>query len=309
MTDATVMNEAAMNTIQERDADGSIWAAYVELTKIRIAAMVLLTVVVAGFLAAGNKTDLLLLFNVVVGVFFVSASGSALNQYLERYTDFLMPRTAGRPLPDQRLSAGQVASFGAITFGIGIGYLFAAVNWQAGVCGLATWFIYVFVYTPMKMKTAWNTTIGAIAGAMPILMGALATTGTIPPLVWIFFTVLFLWQFPHFMAIAWLYREDYTEGGLKMLTVTDPSGKHAGWTAIGTAITIIPVSLLPVIWMQSRNMIGVYVVLVGVCGLVYLLASFRFARHVNDTSARKLLRVSLLYLPVFMVLLALGTQF
>lgn len=281
----------------------SLVGDYVELIKPRIALMVLLTVIVAGFLAAGGAVSVWGLLNVSIGVLLISASGSAWNQYLERYTDFLMPRTALRPLPDHRLTANQVTTFGAITFGAGIAYLWAVVGLAAMFLGLATWFLYVLVYTPMKLRTWWNTAVGAVAGAMPVLIGAVGAGGRVSPLAWGLFVILFLWQFPHFMAIAWLYRRDYTEGGLKMITVVDPSGRLAGWHAIVCAWAVLIASVATGLLATS---LGAQIVVAGMGGLLgvwYLAASIQFARHMDDGTARRLLRVSLIHLPL--VLLAL----
>ncbi len=284
----------------------SLIGDYVELMKPRIALMVLLTVIVAGFLAAGGSTSVLALVNVSIGVLLISASGSAWNQYLERYTDFLMPRTALRPLPDQRLTANQVTAFGAITFGAGVVYLGTVVGSLPLLLGLSTWFLYVLVYTPMKRRTWWNTAVGAVAGALPVLIGAAGTGSHVTGPVWGLFAILFLWQFPHFMAIAWLYRRDYAEGGLKMITVVDPSGKLAGVHAIVGAIALLLVSVATAFCFSS---VVARSVVLGICGLVglwYLASSILFARRLDDEAARQLLHVSLLHLPLVLLALVLA---
>lgn len=226
-----------------------------------------------------------------------------MNMYLERYSDFLMPRTASRPLPAQRLSSTEVATFAAITFGVGVAFLFAAVNWQTAVCGIANWILYVFIYTPLKGRTHWNTEIGAVAGAMPIVMGSLAATESVGLVCWAFFGVLFLWQFPHFMAIAWMYRDQYRKGGLKMLTVTEPTGAAAGRKSVVTGILLIAVSLLPVLGMRTQIHVAVFALIAVLLGLYYLKAAIAFNASRTDLIARRLLRVSLLYLPAYMLLL------
>ena len=280
--------------------------AYVELTKLRISVMVLLTFAVGAFLAAnatGASVSPLVFLGAIVGMLAIAASGNAMNMYLERYSDFLMPRTADRPLPAQRLSATEVATFGAVTFGISIGCLLALVNWETAVCAVANWILYVFVYTPLKRRTHFNTEIGAVAGAMPIIMGSLATTQTVGLVCWAFFGVLFLWQFPHFMAIAWMYRDDYRKGGLKMLTVTEPTGAAAGRKAIVTGVLLIAVSLIPMMAMRTQIHAGIFAVVAIVLGWKYLKAAIAFNSTRTDPVARKLLRSSLLYLPLYMVLL------
>ena len=280
--------------------------AYMALTKMRISVMVLFTFAVAAILAAhatGTPLNLGVLMGALIGMLMVAASGNAMNMYIERYSDCLMPRTAKRPLPAQQLSTIEVATFGAVTFGIGMAFLFAAVNWQTAVCGIANWILYVFIYTPLKRKTPLNTEVGAVAGAMPIIMGSLAATASVGLIGWSFFGVLFLWQFPHFMAIAWMYRKQYEAGGLKMLTVTEPTGLAAGRKAIVTGVMLIGVSLLPVFTLSTQVhgwLFGIVAVLLGV---YYLKAAIAFYYSRTDAVARRLLRVSLLYLPLYMIAL------
>lgn len=280
--------------------------AYVELTKLRISVMVLFTFGVAAILEGqlvGPGIGLGALTAALVGMLAIAGSGNAMNMYLERYSDFFMPRTAGRPLPAQRLSATEVVTFGAVSFGVGVAFLFTLVNWQTAVCGMANWILYVFVYTPMKRHSHLNTEVGAVAGALPIVMGALAASGGIGLVCWSFFGVLFFWQFPHFMAIAWKYRHQYKAGGLKMLTVTEPTGLAAGRKAVVTAIMLIVVSLVPIAVMDSYLRIGIFVVGAIALGVYYLRPSIEFCKNRNDQTARKLLRSSLLYLPLYMMLM------
>ncbi len=280
--------------------------AYMALTKMRISVMVLFTFAVAAILAAvttSTPLSLSMLFSALIGMLMVAASGNAMNMYIERYSDCLMARTAKRPLPAQQLSTPEVAMFGAITFGVGLAFLFAAVNWQTAVCGIANWILYVFIYTPLKRKTPLNTEVGAIAGAMPIIMGSLAATATVGLINWSFFGVLFLWQFPHFMAIAWMYREQYEAGGLKMLTVTEPTGIAAGRKAIVTGVLLIGVSVLPALALRTQVHGWLFAVVAIVLGVYYLKAAIRFYRSRTDAIARGLLRVSLLYLPLYMIAL------
>ena len=282
-------------------------AAYVELTKLRISVMVLITFVVAALIATGGViNDWASFVMAIIGMLAIAASGNSLNMYIERYSDFYMNRTAKRPLPNQRLSASEVALFGAITFGIGLGFLLS-VNLPIAICGLANWILYVFVYTPLKRTTWLNTEVGAVAGAMPIVMGSLATTGTIGFTNLIFFTVLLLWQFPHFMAIAWIYKDDYARGGLKMLTVVDPTGKRAGRKAVFTAVLIVIIGVLPAMMMRTPVHTWVFAVIVTLLAMVYLKASMQFSKSLDEPSARKLLRVSLLYLPLYMFTLAIAS--
>lgn len=283
--------------------------AYWELTKPKISTMVLVSIVVAAFVANPGKTPVWSLLHVALGMFLVAASGNAFNMYLERYTDFLMPRTAKRPLPDQRLSANAVATFGAICLGAGLTYLLMTLNVATFVCAAITWLLYVWVYTPMKTMTWLNTEVGAIAGALPILTGGLATTETISLPVWSFFAVLVCWQFPHFMAIAWIYREQYRLGGMQMLTVVDPSGARAGRKAIVMAVATWVASLWPLVVIPNTWAAVSFGVILTVLASWYLLAAIRFFRLRDNDTARRLLRVSVMYLPLYMLVLAVYSRY
>lgn len=287
-------------------AKSGVMRAYFELTKPRISMMVLITVVVAALLGSPTWPSLLVLVNASIAIALIAASGNAFNMYIERYSDLLMPRTATRPLPEQRLSASQVATFGAICFGIGVSFMATAINLQTALCGVGTWVLYVLIYTPLKSRTHYNTEIGAVAGAMPILLGCLATSGTINAIGWIFFAVLFCWQFPHFMAIAWMYRKQYEQGGLKMLTVVEPTGVAAGRKAIAYSILTWAVSILPIFTFDSLIVQILFAVLATLVAYYYFVASVNFMRDRNQQTARKLLRVSITYLPAYMLLLVAG---
>lgn len=283
-------------------ASESKFKYYVELTKPRITTMVLITVAVAAYVANPYSTNWVALLHVVVGTFFIAASGSAFNQYLERFTDFMMKRTAKRPLPSNHLTAREVTVFGAITFGMGISYLVLQVNLLSALLGLATWILYVVFYTPMKVKTSWNTFVGAIAGALPILMGAAGTLNSINLQSWLFFAVLFFWQFPHFMAIAWMYRHDYRKGGLVMLTVTEETGRSSGWLAVWTAVIMYFVCVPLAFNMSGISRIVFIVATILLCSY-YLFGSIQYLQERNDQNAKKLLRISIIFLPLFMLFL------
>ena len=278
---------------------------FVILSKPRISVMVLLTVAVAGWISKSSSIATWPLIHGMIGLFFVSASGCALNQYLERYVDWLMPRTAKRPLPDDRLTATQVAVFGAITFGFGIGYLWMLTNWQTAAIAGGTWVLYVWIYTPLKAITWLNTYVGAVAGAAPVFIGSTSVMdGTITTATWALFGVLYIWQFPHFMAIAWLYREDYELGGLKMVTRHDPQGIRTGWHAVIFAVLLLPLLAFSS-W--STHPLGIAILLVNLAlGGYYVLVSHRFNQSTNDVTARKLFRYSLLFLPCYLALLSLA---
>ena len=208
---------------------------YLELTKPKISVLVLVTVAVAMFVGNAGLPSPWLLLNALAGTALVAASASALNQRLERRTDALMERTATRPLPAGRLSERDALVFGIVTIVAGLAYLAVVVNWLTAILGALTWLLYVPLYTPLKRTTPLNTVVGAIAGALPTLMGWAAVGGSFSLAAGggglkaaTLFLIVYLWQFPHFMAIAWIYRRQYAAAGLKMLTVVDPSGCRGG---------------------------------------------------------------------------------
>lgn len=278
-------------------------ADYLELTKPKIGVMVLITVAVAAFVADWGPPGGWLLLHTLLGTALVAASASALNQWLERDTDALMARTADRPLPAGRLNGTQVLTFGFACIVLGVAYLALCVSWLTAALGLLTWAMYVVVYTPLKRRTPANTAVGAVAGALPVLMGWTAVGAPLDLRAWSMFLIVFLWQFPHFMAIAWIYRRDYDGAGLKMLSTVDPSGLRAGVQAILAALVLVPVSLVPCL---SQPAAGFLLVWALALGLAQLACAVMFFWQINESSARWLLFASLLYLPAMMGLLALG---
>ncbi len=285
-------------------------ADYVELTKPRIATLVLIAVGTSGLVARWGQPNLWVLLHALLGTLLVAGSASAMNQLIERQRDSMMPRTAERPLPAGRLGNGQVLAFGLITFLAGVVYLALATNWTAASLAILSWVLYVLVYTPLKGITAANTMVGAVAGALPMLIGWTAVGGTlnatVDPRGWALFFVLFLWQFPHFMAIAWLYREQYARAGFQMLTVVDPSGRQAALQAVTSTLVLLPVSLVPSV-MSAGSGLWWHLGLTALLGLTMLVFAIRFSRQRDDRSARQLLRASLLYLPLVLACLVVAT--
>jgi heme o synthase len=277
-------------------------ADYVELTKPRIVVLELVTVVVAAHLASPWGLQPLVLLHTVFGAALVAASAGAFNQWWEQSTDGQMVRTSNRPLPSGRLSADQVIVFGTITLAMGMAELFLGVRAITAGFALATWLVYVLVYTPLKTRSPLNTAVGAISGALPILIGWTATGTAIDMRALAVIAVMFLWQFPHFMAIAWLYRADYARGGQRMLTVVDPTGLRAGGQALVAALALVPVSLVPAMSPQAGSP-GVYSAWAILLGVGQVIAATLFLIHRDDRSARRLLRASLLYLICWMGLL------
>lgn len=279
---------------------------FVELTKPRIATLVLVTVAVAAWLAAWGPTDQGVLWHILLGTALVAASGSAMNQWIERRSDARMPRTAGRPLPAGRLSSGEVLLFAALTVLAGIAYLAIVINFRAAATAAITWVLYTLVYTPLKARSIYNTALGAVAGAMPVLIGWSAVGGHFDLLAATLFMIVYLWQFPHFMAIAWIYREDYAAAGLRMLPSVDPSGARTGMQAVVAALVLLPVSLIPAV----THVLPLHFALCTLTlGASYIAAALWFLIHKDDSSARLLLWVSLIYLPSQMGTLALMPLF
>jgi protoheme IX farnesyltransferase len=265
--------------------------------------MALFTVVIGYLLAAGPQVQLRILIHTLVGAGLVAAGGSAFNQLLERRTDARMKRTAHRPLPAGRLSPEEVGAFGATLSGAGLAYLAATVPAAATIAAFLTFAIYVFIYTPLKKVTSWNTVVGAVPGALPPVIGwcaagdrADAHGGAI------LFLVLFLWQLPHFLAIAWMYRFEYQRAGYRMLPGTDPTGRRTAVVMTGTALSLFAVSLLAIPAGLAGWLYGVGAALVGIW---FVLQTLRFGRDRTDRTAKKVLRASLLYLPIVLGLLVL----
>src|SRR4030095_5798082 len=224
----------------------------------------------------------------------LSSGIATLNQFIERDLDGLMRRTADRPLPSGRLFRIEALWFGVrVSAGAEV-YPAALVNTLTSLLGLTIIAGYLFVYTPLKTRTSLSTAIGAFPGAMPPLMGWVAARGEIDIAAWVLFAILFLWQFPHFLAIAWMYREDYGRGGIRMLPVVEPDGRVTGQQIIAYAVMLVPVSLLPTVLGISGK---VYLVADVVLGLLLLVCSVRAAISKSNQHARQLLLASVIYLP------------
>ena len=281
----------------------SKFADYLELTKPRIAVLELVTVTMAAFTASWSVPDLGLLAWLLLGTTLVASGASAFNQWLEIATDARMPRTADRPLPAGRISARQAFTFGFVTTVSGALVLAYQVNLTTAALGLATWFLYVVVYTPLKRITPLNTVVGAVAGAIPVLMGWAAVDVHLGLPAAALFMIVFLWQFPHFMAIAWLYRDDYARGGMKMATVVDPTGRSAARQSFFAALALIPVSLLPAMLHSAGPM---YFAWAALLGTLQLGCAAWFLLDQNERTARVLLRATLIYLPSLLLMLMLG---
>ncbi|QDU48611.1 heme o synthase [Gimesia panareensis] len=275
-------------------------ADYLELTKPRISTMALISVALGYTLGSAHSWSLLPLVHALLGIGLVAVGCNSLNQLLEIKSDKLMPRTTGRPLPSGRLSVSEVLVFGILCALAGIFYLALMVNLLTAFLSMLTLVLYVVVYTPLKRCTSFCTTIGAIPGAMPPILGWTAAGGTLNTASFSIFAIMFLWQFPHFLAIAWLYRHQYHQAGLKMLPAADPAPRMIGWMCVIYATLLIPVSLLP----QYVSLAGsVYSAVALVLGIAYLIFSVRFLKDETRQTARELIWCSLIYLPVLLITL------
>lgn len=273
---------------------------FVELCKPRIATLVLFVVIASGFVATFGQVDPLQLLNVSIGAVLVAASASASNHWLEQHRDARMRRTQQRPLVAGRISQWEALTFITVTLMAGIAYLLFTVGITSTIAGALTWILYVLIYTPLKIVSPTNTAVGAVAGAMPVIIGWGATGADLDWRCWALFLTLFLWQFPHFMAIAWIYREQYGRAGMKMLTVVDPSGVRAGIQSILAAIAVIPVSVLPLLSTPTPWAVA-GVAVVAILGLMQLALAMWFAWRRDEISARTLMRGTLIYLPLVLL--------
>jgi protoheme IX farnesyltransferase len=280
----------------------SAWRDFYELVKPRMNLLILGTTTVGFSIAARTTAEWTRLPNTLFGTALCAASAAILNQYLEREYDGLMPRTAQRPLPTGRIAPVHALVLGIVTGILGGLYLLLFVNWMTAMLGSATLLSYVLVYTPLKRVTTLNTIVGAIPGAVPPMMGWTAVTGSLAAPAWALFGVLFVWQIPHFLAIATLYREDYRLGGFKMLPVNDPTLRATGRQILLYSAAMLPVSLLPTMVGVSGEIYTIAAVLLGVGFFAFCMSC---ATRRTRAEARKLFFASIIYLPVLLAVLML----
>ncbi len=273
---------------------------WVSLLKPRITLMVLVTAVFGAFLAGRDFPDLAVLLALLIGTASVAGGASALNQVWERDTDALMARTANRPLPAGRIGRDSALAFAVVLSVAGLVILAAGTNLLTAAVGLVSLVAYVFVYTPLKRRTSLSTVIGAVPGALPPVMGWTAASGQLEAGAAVLFGILFLWQLPHFLAIAWLCRDDYRSAGFPMLPVVDPGGRSTGRQTILYASTLVPVSLLPV----ALGLGGATYFLGALAlGLLFLAVSVAFSLSFSRLAARRLLLASVVYLPALLAVM------
>ncbi len=287
----------------EEAAAHSLLSDYMALTKPRIVLMVVLTTAAGYWLGARASGRPLDWVSVLVGTALVAAGASAWNQAIEGGRDARMRRTARRPVPQGRVGVIAALVFGAVLGLTGAGLLTMVRPLAAGVA-VATFVLYVAVYTPLKPVTTLNTVIGAVPGALPPVIGWAAATGGLGIEAWSLFLIVFLWQFPHFLSIAWVHRADYARAGHRMLPLIDPDGSRTSRQAVAYALILVPVSVLPAVVGLAGPIFYAGALVVS---LYYLAMSYRFWWDVSDRSARMLMGASFLYLPVVFLLLVLNS--
>jgi protoheme IX farnesyltransferase len=296
------LNPSSVGALERLTARDRI-AAYLELTKPRITFLIVLTSAAGFALASGLRIDYTGLVRSMIGIALLSSGIATINQYIERDLDALMRRTANRPLPSGKLLPWEALAFGVSLTVMAEMYLAVLVNPLTAVLGLTVIAGYLFAYTPLKTRTSLSTMVGAFPGAVPPLIGWAAARGTIGLEAWVLFAILFLWQFPHFLAIAWMYREDYSRAGILMLPVVEPDGRVTAQQIVVYTVLLLPVSLLPTALGISGK---VYFFGAIVLGLLFLYRSVRAAFSKSRQEARRLLLASVIYLPLLFVLMVLN---
>ena len=284
-----VGSDLAVTAAPTRGAD------FISLTKPRLNFLVILTTLAAYYLGSDERSTLVQLMHTLIGTALVAGGASALNQVWERDTDRLMARTRSRPLPDLRLSASVAMGFGLALTIVGVVELWAFVNMRAALVATLTTVTYLLLYTPMKLRTSLSTIAGAVPGALPAVIGWAAATNTLSSEAWVLFAIVFFWQMPHFLAIAWMYRDEYARAGMPLLPVIEPDGRSTGRQALLYTAALLPISLLPTLIGLATAWYLAGAVILG-AGLITL--SLQFSQMRTVESARRLFFGSILYLPL-----------
>jgi heme o synthase len=296
------MKVTAQSIPQVGSTEKTWLAIYADLFKARLTFLVLLTTLVGFYVGSVGPVNYLLMLHAVLGTALMASGASALNQLWEREYDSRMLRTQDRPLPSGRMQPQTVLLVGCVAALGGLLYLAVAVNLLTGLIGACSLLTYIFVYTPLKRVTWLNTAVGAIPGGLPPLMGWTAARGRLSADGWALFAILAIWQLPHFMAIAWMYRDEYARAGFKMLPVVEPDGRRTGRQAVSHTLALLPVSLCP-------SLVGltgpIYFVGALLLGLVFIWSAVQFSRDLTVSRARHLFFVSILYLPLLLGLMVL----
>lgn len=292
------MNELRANALSGFERP---WA-YVALTKPDVTFLVVITTVAGFYLGSRGPLDWPLLLHTLGGTLLVAAGTAALNQYIEREMDSVMRRTAARPLPSGTLQPREVLIFGVTSIVLGAAWLLLAVNWLASLVAVATSVLYLGLYTPLKTRTTLSTAVGAIPGALPPLIGWAAARGSLSLGGWVLVAILFFWQFPHFMAIAWMYREDYARAGIQMLPVVDKNGDATFRQIITTSAILVWVSALP----SVVGMAGIgYFFGALVLGMILLQVGLWANRSRTNLRAKWLMHATVAHIPILLAWLVL----
>jgi protoheme IX farnesyltransferase len=277
-------------------------ADFVALTKPRLNLLVIATTAAGYYLGTGAQFDPITFVNLTIGTALVAGGSAAYNQILEKRVDALMERTRWRPLAAGRLGAREAFWFATTLSLAGLAWLAISTNWLATAVAFVTLATYVALYTPLKLKTHFATVVGAIPGALPPMIGWAAATNTLSREAWMLFGLVFLWQMPHFLAIAWLCRDDYGRAGFPMLPVIEPDGRSTAQQVAAYASALVPVSLTPaIIGLAGPS----YFVIALLLGLAFLYVSLRFAMRRTRRDARTLFLASIAYLPLVLIVLVL----
>lgn len=276
------------------------WSDVLTLCKPRISVMVLIVTAIGFALGAGDSFTWLGLVHCLIGTALVAVAANILNQVAERASDARMNRTRNRPVASGRMDAGEAAVLGWSAAIVGAAYLLKWSNGLAALLAVATFVLYLFVYTPLKRVSIYNTHVGAIPGALPPLIGFAAAAGHLTPAAWTLFAILFAWQLPHFFAIAWMHREDYLRGGYRMLSSVDDDGRRTGRWIVGYGVLLLLISLSPW-WIGAAGML--YAIGAAVGGLMLLVVGGRVAKLRTIASARAMLLATVIYLPLLLTLL------
>jgi protoheme IX farnesyltransferase len=279
---------------------------YIALTNPRITWLILMSTGVGYFFGAQRDWHgwagwhFATLLHTIIGTGLIASGTAALNQWIERKADGMMRRTQARPLPSGRLEPGRALAFAIAISIAGFAELWFGANPLAALLGLFTLLTYLFIYTPLKQRSPHSTTFGSLPGAMPPLIGFAAASGTLTWDAWVLFAILFLWQFPHFYAIAWMYKEDYARAGIRMLPVVEPDGKSTARRILLYSIALIPISLMPKFFAMAGN---VYLVGAIALGLVFVYYGLRIRWDRTRQQARQVLLASVVYLPLLFSLM------
>jgi protoheme IX farnesyltransferase len=275
---------------------------FAELVKARLTLLVLLTTAVGFYLGSAGSINYVALFHAVFGTALAAAGAAALNQWWERRLDALMQRTKTRPIPAGRMLPRNALIVGGLLAIAGVGYLAITSHWLSAALAAATILIYIFAYTPLKRISTANTLVGAIPGALPPMIGWAAASGRLDPGAWSLFAILFIWQLPHFFAIAWMYREDYARADFQMVSRDDETGLRSASQSVFFCIVLLLVSGIPA-FLGVVN--SIYVLVELILNGLFIFVAMRFLRTQLVADARKLFLASIVYLPLLLLALVL----